>query len=98
MFTKGANVIGTWCVGGRVKLNREVRVAGGTFSEDHEFTIVKVYCGEGNGDFYCLKDDDGLQLDQVDELMLRPADVPDFGLRKLWYKLTSRMAILSYTV
>lgn len=31
MFTKGANVIGTWNIGGRVKLNREVRVADGNF-------------------------------------------------------------------
>lgn len=96
MFTKGANVIGTWNIGGRVKLNREVRVADGTFSEDHEFTIVKVYCGEGNGDFYCLKDDDGLQLDEVDELMLRPAYIPNSGIRKLWYKLTSCTAIENY--
>lgn len=98
MFTKKQNFMGTWRVGGRVKLNREVRVSDSTFSEDHEFTIIKKYCGEGNGDFYCLKDNDGLQLDQVDELMLRPAYIPNFGLKKFWYKLNSRMAILSFTV
>lgn len=96
MFTKEQNFMGTWCVGGRVKLNREVRVADGTFSEDHEFTIVKVYCGEGNGDFYCLKDDDGLQLDEVDELMLRPAYVPNKGIKKFFYKLNSGDAITSF--
>lgn len=96
MFTEGENFMGTWRVGGRVKLNRQVKVAKGTFSEDHEFTIIKKYCGEGNGDFYCLQDDNGRLLDEVDELMLRPAHIPNSGLRKLWYKLNSGPAIESY--
>jgi len=95
MFIKNEGV-STSGVGSRVRLNRDLRVQGGVFTEDHEFTIKAIYCGEGEGDDYKLEDDAGNIVDEVDADMVRPASVSNRGFKKSWYKLCSWQAVSDF--